>query len=89
MTQKKKRKWKQHYLLHLHRLFTQFQLNTTDAPSTTVGGQGAVNWIFIWNQILNQIYFIEFKYLYIFIVVNKYLIDSIKKYLMFPFNWTN
>ena len=25
----------------------------------------------------------------IFIVVNKYLIDSIKKYLMFPFNWMN
>ena len=33
--------------------------------------------------------FIEFKYVYIFIVVNKYLIDSIEKYSMFPFYWFN
>ena len=43
---KNKRKQKQQCLPD-HRLLTRYQLNTTDAPSTTVGGQGAVNQVFI------------------------------------------
>ena len=75
---------------------------TTDAPFKTVGLQGAVNLFIYLNRIkglsnkflfvIDKIFSLRFKAAFhwiqinIFIVVNEYSVDSMKKHSMFSFN---